>query len=260
MLALMVTSASSAGTQKNSSFGENLSAMRNSNKTVVSQVAFKINTTSTTQNKTVSKDPPRMGREHIIDKPHLNSTSVPKILEKFNNSKNTSEKTTSRNETLEQKPSRDAVKNLTETNKLDSSSLTPTNSTKLNSYTKDTAINSTSMVQGNSSTSSMSTNTKIDTNNNHSTVAKPRKPIVTEHDDIPKDLKSEPYPLDIPSIDTTFKKKSKQADYVIPIVAVILSIPLVTIIFSVLFKRGKDWWQHRNYKRVDYLIEGMYQS
>ncbi|CAH1159327.1 unnamed protein product [Phaedon cochleariae] len=94
------------------------------------------------------------------------------------------------------------------------------------------------------------------------TKVKPHKPIKTVHDDMPASTGEKPEMLkaDISNIDDSLNKKSKRANYIIPIVAVILSVPLVTIIISVLYKRGKDWWQHRNYRRMDYLIEGMYNS
>lgn len=91
----------------------------------------------------------------------------------------------------------------------------------------------------------------------------PKKPRITEHDEtVSKDpdlKKPDPDPK-ISNIDTLLEKKSKRANYVIPIVAVILSVPLVAIIISFLYKRGTDWWQHRNYRRMDFLIEGMYNN
>lgn len=91
-----------------------------------------------------------------------------------------------------------------------------------------------------------------------------KKPKITVHDDLaPKDIpepeKPEPDPK-ISNIDTLLEKKTRRANYVIPIVAVILSVPLVAIIISFLYKRGTDWWQHRNYRRMDFLIEGMYNN
>jgi hypothetical protein len=61
------------------------------------------------------------------------------------------------------------------------------------------------------------------------------------------------------SIESVTEKQQK-TDYVVPIVVVILSVPLVAIVFSVLYKRGADWWQHRHYRRMDFLIEGMYNN
>lgn len=55
-------------------------------------------------------------------------------------------------------------------------------------------------------------------------------------------------------------KEHKRAAYLIPIIAVIFSVPLVAAIISVLYKRGSEWWQHRHYRRMDFLIEGMYNN
>ncbi|KAJ8984561.1 hypothetical protein NQ317_006849 [Molorchus minor] len=88
----------------------------------------------------------------------------------------------------------------------------------------------------------------------------PTKPCFTEEDDDPIKTELKPvYVPNIPSIDT-LEKKSERSTYVIPIVAVIFSVPLVAIIISVVYKRGADWWQHRNYRRMDFLIEGMYNN
>lgn len=55
-------------------------------------------------------------------------------------------------------------------------------------------------------------------------------------------------------------KEHKRAAYVIPIIAVIFSVPLVAVLMSVLYKRGSEWWQHRHFRRMDFLIEGMYNN
>lgn len=55
-------------------------------------------------------------------------------------------------------------------------------------------------------------------------------------------------------------KEHNSATYVIPIVGVILSVPLVAIVTSIIYKRGSEWWQHRHYRRMDFLIEGMYNN
>ncbi|KAJ8949677.1 hypothetical protein NQ314_008138 [Rhamnusium bicolor] len=97
-------------------------------------------------------------------------------------------------------------------------------------------------------------------------ITRPKKPKITVHGEAADALsetkynKSEVHTPKIPSFDTILEEKSNRADYVVPIVAVILSVPLVAIIISVLYKRGTDWWQHRNYRRMDFLIEGMYNN
>lgn len=88
-----------------------------------------------------------------------------------------------------------------------------------------------------------------------------KKPTVTENSDgnfIPStDIKTN---LQLQSSLLIENKERKSAAYVIPIVGVILSVPLVAIIMSILYKRGSEWWQHRHYRRMDFLIEGMYNN
>jgi len=56
------------------------------------------------------------------------------------------------------------------------------------------------------------------------------------------------------------KPTVRSTDYVIPIVIVILSIPLVAILLNLIYKRTKEWWHHRHYRRMDFLIDGMYNN
>ncbi|XP_056643626.1 uncharacterized protein LOC130449688 [Diorhabda sublineata] len=95
---------------------------------------------------------------------------------------------------------------------------------------------------------------------NISTTVKPHKPIITVHDELVDTLKVQVNSPSIAQMDTNIDKRVRRAAYIMPIVAVILSVPLVAVLISLLYKKGKDWWQHRNYRRMDYLIEGMYNS
>lgn len=51
---------------------------------------------------------------------------------------------------------------------------------------------------------------------------------------------------------------SSESDYVIPIVALIFAAPLLAILGMVLYKRSKEFWERRHYRRMDFLIDGMY--
>ncbi|KAH1027025.1 uncharacterized protein LOC109532971 isoform X2 [Dendroctonus ponderosae] len=89
-----------------------------------------------------------------------------------------------------------------------------------------------------------------------------KKPLITEADtDYISQEDSIENEIDVEEIDPSLlSSKSTRSKYIIPIVVVILSVPLVAILLSLLYKRGADWWQHRNYKRMDFLIEGIYQN
>ncbi|XP_022911442.2 uncharacterized protein [Onthophagus taurus] len=94
---------------------------------------------------------------------------------------------------------------------------------------------------------------------------KPKKPTVTIRGDDEGQIeqKSKNGSSDkFPSIEyfQRHKEQINKADFVIPIVAVILSVPVVAIVINILYKRGKEWWSHRHYRRMDFLIDGMYNN
>lgn len=96
------------------------------------------------------------------------------------------------------------------------------------------------------------------------TTVKPivKKPTVTENSDgdfDPSKAKSEAHLEPVTNL-LIENKEHNSATYVIPIVGVILSVPLVAIVTSIVYKRGSEWWQHRHYRRMDFLIEGMYNN
>ncbi|CAG9762213.1 unnamed protein product [Ceutorhynchus assimilis] len=95
---------------------------------------------------------------------------------------------------------------------------------------------------------------------NSSTIIHHKKPIFTESDSDFIDTNTDKENiLTVDQIDPLLADKNyNRSDYIVPIVAVILSVPLVAILASLVYKRGADWWQHRNYKRMDFLIEGIY--
>lgn len=56
------------------------------------------------------------------------------------------------------------------------------------------------------------------------------------------------YPLDT----------SKKVDYIVPIVITLIVLPLLGTAIFVLYRRGRDCWDKRHYRRMDFLIDGMY--
>lgn len=92
------------------------------------------------------------------------------------------------------------------------------------------------------------------------------KPTVTigsddMNDTLTKERSNQPIPK-VPTIEYYQKKEedNKRSTFIIPIVAVILSVPLVAIVMNILYKRCKEWWSHRHYSRMDFLIDGMYNN
>lgn len=50
----------------------------------------------------------------------------------------------------------------------------------------------------------------------------------------------------------------RKIDYIVPVVITITALPLLGVAFYVLYKRGRDYWDKRHYRRMDFLIDGMY--
>ncbi|XP_067012192.2 probable serine/threonine-protein kinase DDB_G0272254 [Anabrus simplex] len=51
---------------------------------------------------------------------------------------------------------------------------------------------------------------------------------------------------------------SPESKYIIPVVATILVVPLVVALLMFLYRRGAEFWERRHYRRMDFLIDGMY--
>lgn len=50
----------------------------------------------------------------------------------------------------------------------------------------------------------------------------------------------------------------RKIDYIIPIAITIVALPILGIASFFLYNRGKDCWDKRHYRRMDFLIDGMY--
>ncbi|KAI4490416.1 hypothetical protein M0802_010687 [Mischocyttarus mexicanus] len=50
----------------------------------------------------------------------------------------------------------------------------------------------------------------------------------------------------------------RKIDYIIPIAITIVALPILGIASFILYNRGKDCWDKRHYRRMDFLIDGMY--
>lgn len=147
---------------------------------------------------------------------------------------------------------------------------------KVNSTSSSTTTSTSTTT---ASTTTTSTTTTTTTKKPTIKVFIPHKPTVTisSDDDIPaksppklfvngKEILPKNYTNSPPKLITdnnpTFisRRTDKGPDYVLPIVLTILSVPLLAIIFTVVYKRGSEWWHHRHYRRMDFLIDGMYNN
>lgn len=50
----------------------------------------------------------------------------------------------------------------------------------------------------------------------------------------------------------------KERDYIIPIIGLIFAVPLLLILANFLSRKVRQYWSKRNYQRMDYLINEMY--
>lgn len=47
-------------------------------------------------------------------------------------------------------------------------------------------------------------------------------------------------------------------DYIIPIFSIIFAVPIVMALMIVAYRRFRDFWSTRHYRRMDFLVDGMY--
>jgi hypothetical protein len=85
------------------------------------------------------------------------------------------------------------------------------------------------------------------------TIRKPKpKPEVT----VGEKEADEPIPAS-PTIKSPLGMPRK-IDYIVPVVITVTALPLLGAAFYALYKRGRDYWDKRHYRRMDFLIDGMY--
>lgn len=51
---------------------------------------------------------------------------------------------------------------------------------------------------------------------------------------------------------------SKKIDYFLPVVITLLALPILSAVIFMVYKQGRDCWDKRHYRRMDFLIDGMY--
>ncbi|KAB0793188.1 hypothetical protein PPYR_12808 [Photinus pyralis] len=99
--------------------------------------------------------------------------------------------------------------------------------------------------------------------------AKPKKPLVTVPggnesmvtSNSPSDKSNSTTKMPkVPNSNILSSNVDNTQKYIVPIVIVILSVPFVAILISVVYKRGAEWWKYRHYRRMDFLINGMYDN
>ncbi|XP_032681616.1 uncharacterized protein LOC116849016 [Odontomachus brunneus] len=50
----------------------------------------------------------------------------------------------------------------------------------------------------------------------------------------------------------------RKIDYIVPVIITIVTLPILGTGIFLLYRRGRDCWDKRHYRRMDFLIDGMY--
>ncbi|KAL6264450.1 hypothetical protein P5V15_004559 [Pogonomyrmex californicus] len=96
------------------------------------------------------------------------------------------------------------------------------------------------------------TNTTVKTSHTEKHIPKP-KPTVTAVDGpeinepIPSSRTKNPS-LGMP----------RKIDYIVPVIITIVALPILGAAIFILYRHGRDCWDKRHYRRMDFLIDGMY--
>ncbi|XP_038213014.1 uncharacterized protein LOC119833190 [Zerene cesonia] len=61
-----------------------------------------------------------------------------------------------------------------------------------------------------------------------------------------------------PNIRVNKINENSRPDLIMPIVITILVVPMFAVVGYMALKRGKEAWKNRHYKRMDFLLDGMY--
>ncbi|XP_016977003.1 salivary glue protein Sgs-3 [Drosophila rhopaloa] len=127
-----------------------------------------------------------------------------------------------------------------------------------------------------SSTTTTTTTTKPTTTSTTTTTPKPKKPTLTESMNTHPELESEleqqksqekpgqptkptqAQPSEPLVQELTGSSHREQSGYVVPILTVLLTVPLAIGVMTILYRRFRDMWSTRHYRRMDFLVDGMY--
>lgn len=133
-----------------------------------------------------------------------------------------------------------------------------------------------------STTSSSSSTSTTTTTTTTTTTPKPKKPTVTvaldddqtivhvpsvktgsgsgadrmAHPHMPSSLDVEE-PIAQLSMEQPVRSRTSR-DLVIPVVSLIFAVPMILGLLTVVMRRFRDYWQTRHYRRMDFLVDGIY--
>ncbi|TDG43288.1 hypothetical protein AWZ03_010293 [Drosophila navojoa] len=135
---------------------------------------------------------------------------------------------------------------------------TPTSTTSTSSTTTTTTT----------TTSTSTTTTTTTPSTTTTTTARPKKPTVTSS--MAKQIEGEkldmsalnggsgaPHVLPVQQMSSSLVNRGEN-EYIVPIVTVMLAVPLAIAVFIMGYRRFRDLWTTRHYRRMDFLVDGMY--
>ncbi|KAH8293362.1 hypothetical protein KR044_001449 [Drosophila immigrans] len=134
---------------------------------------------------------------------------------------------------------------------------------------------STSTTTTTSSTTTTSTTSTTTTTTPKPTTKRPTKPPITISMSVPiageKDqqlngavavdaasIKSDPISQPVQEMVSSSLPNRSDNDYLVPMVTVMVTVPLAIVVFVIGYRRFRDLWHTRHYRRMDFLVDGMY--
>ncbi|KAL5276000.1 hypothetical protein ACFFRR_001680 [Megaselia abdita] len=132
------------------------------------------------------------------------------------------------------------------------------------------SLNSTSTTQ--TTSSSTTTTTKSTTTTRITTTPKPSKPrIVYSDEDQPDIVENEKstedsakktvtnaHDVEEPNVQPSKEQFNPHRDFVVPLVTLIFALPIFLGIAVIGYRKVRDYWSTRHYRRMDFLVDGMY--
>ncbi|XP_055844840.1 uncharacterized protein LOC129911157 [Episyrphus balteatus] len=140
------------------------------------------------------------------------------------------------------------------------------------------------LVKSPTTTTTTSTTTTTTSTTTSTTTPKPKKPKVTysiddmpdlakvipsssSNNKFPSETKSSAPKLSVEEPEIPHVQPSQEfdgglyrnhRDYIIPIVSIIFAVPILMGMVIVAYRRFRDFWSTRHYRRMDFLVDGMY--
>lgn len=171
--------------------------------------------------------------------------------------------------TKSDKPLAEGVSQSDINNSSNSKGIKTTPATVANSNVTSSSNNSSSTSSSSSTTTSTTTTSTTTT-----TTMRPMKPNITRSMDVPiagekvelnssiigsakvdNSIRTDPITQPVQEMVTL---PNSQNDYVVPIVTIMFTVPVAIFVFILMYRRFRDLWHTRHYRRMDFLVDGMY--